>query len=45
MGALPPWRGDYHHDLNTQLTYWAYLASGLIHAALGAIHFCDAAGH
>ena len=19
--ALPPWKGDYHHDLNTQLTY------------------------
>ena len=27
-GKLPPWRGDYHHDLNTQLTYWAYLDSG-----------------
>ena len=27
-GALPPWKGDYHHDLNTQLTYWAYLAAG-----------------
>ncbi len=26
-GKLPPWHGDYHHDLNTQLTYWAYLAS------------------
>jgi alpha-L-fucosidase 2 len=21
-GALPPWKGDYHHDLNTQLCYW-----------------------
>jgi len=20
--SLPPWRGDYHHDLNTQMTYW-----------------------
>lgn len=27
-GKLPPWHGDYHHDLNTQLTYWACLASG-----------------
>lgn len=26
-GSLPPWHGDYHNDLNTQLTYWAYLAS------------------
>ncbi|MCK0158254.1 glycoside hydrolase family 95 protein [Cellulophaga sp. F20128] len=22
-GKLPPWKGDYHHDLNTQLSYWA----------------------
>lgn len=27
-GKLPPWKGDYHHDLNTQLTYWAYLTPG-----------------
>jgi alpha-L-fucosidase 2 len=26
-GKLPPWHGDYHNDLNTQLTYWSYLAS------------------
>ena len=19
---IPPWHGDYHHDLNTQLSYW-----------------------
>ena len=23
--AMPPWRGDYHHDTNTQLSYQAYL--------------------
>ncbi len=22
---LPPWRGDYHHDTNTELSYQAYL--------------------
>jgi alpha-L-fucosidase 2 len=22
---LPPWKGDYHHDLNTQMTYWPCL--------------------
>lgn len=27
-GKLPPWKGDYHHDLNTQMTYWAYLTAG-----------------
>ena len=21
-GGLPPWKGDYHHDMNTELTYW-----------------------
>ena len=21
-GKLPPWKGDLHHDLNTQLSYW-----------------------
>nr|WP_233164048.1 glycoside hydrolase family 95 protein [Snuella sedimenti] len=21
-GTIPPWKGDYHHDLNTQLSYW-----------------------
>lgn len=24
-GDLPPWKGDYHHDLNTQFTYVSYL--------------------
>ena len=23
--ALPPWKGDYHHDLNTQLQYQSFL--------------------
>ena len=21
-GNLPPWKGDFHHDLNTELSYW-----------------------
>lgn len=29
-GKLPPWKGDYHHDLNTQLSYWpAYIGNHL----------------
>lgn len=24
-GELPPWKGDYHHDLNTELCYYSYL--------------------
>jgi alpha-L-fucosidase 2 len=27
-GELPPWKGDYHHDLNTQMTYMGYQTSG-----------------
>jgi len=29
-GRLPPWKGDFHHDLNTQLSYWpAYKSNHL----------------
>lgn len=24
-GKLPPWKGDYHNDLNTQMSYYHYL--------------------
>jgi alpha-L-fucosidase 2 len=27
-GSLPPWKGDYHNDLNTQMTYIAYQTAG-----------------
>jgi len=27
-GNLPPWKGDFHHDLNTQTTYIAYGTAG-----------------
>jgi alpha-L-fucosidase 2 len=26
-GKLPPWKGDLHHDLNTQLSYWPAYSS------------------
>ena len=29
-GRIPPWKGDYHNDLNTQLSYWpAYAGNHL----------------
>jgi len=29
-GRLPPWKGDFHHDLNTQMSYWpGYTANHL----------------
>jgi len=27
-GELPPWKGDYHHDFNTQMTYMGYYGAG-----------------
>ena len=38
-GNLPPWHGDYHHDLNTELTYWAYLTSNRFDQGLNFIDF------
>lgn len=29
-GSLPPWKGDYHHDLNTQMSYTSYLKANRI---------------
>ena len=38
-GTLPPWKGDFHFDLNVQLTYWAYLESGRFDAGLPYLDF------
>ncbi len=33
-GNLPPWKGDFHNDLNTQLSYWpCYVSNHLEEAA------------
>ncbi|MCI0499199.1 MAG: glycoside hydrolase N-terminal domain-containing protein [Planctomycetales bacterium] len=37
-GGLPPWKGDFHHDLNTQMTYIAYHKAGLTDAGLSFIN-------
>ena len=31
-GRLPPWHGDYHNDMNTEMTYWAAGPAGHIEA-------------
>ena len=36
-GRLPPWKGDYHHDLNTQLSYWPSYSSNHLEEAMGYI--------
>jgi alpha-L-fucosidase 2 len=34
-GGLPPWKGDYHHDLNTQLSYWPCYSGNRLDEGLG----------
>jgi alpha-L-fucosidase 2 len=34
-GNLPPWKGDFHHDLNTQLSYWPGYASNHLDLTAG----------
>lgn len=33
-GRIPPWKGDYHHDLNTQLSYWPAYSSNHLEEGL-----------
>ena len=37
--ALPPWNGDYHNDMNTEMTYWAAGPAGCIEALEGFADF------
>lgn len=37
-GSLPPWKGDYHHDLNTQLSYWPSYTGNHLTEAMGYIN-------
>lgn len=37
-GKLPPWKGDYHHDLNTQLSYWPAYAGNRLDEGMGYLN-------
>lgn len=37
-GKLPPWKGDYHHDLNTQLSYWPTYIGNHLSEGLGYLN-------
>ncbi len=37
-GLLPPWKGDYHHDLNTQLSYWPAYTGNHLREGLGYLN-------
>ncbi|WP_394351346.1 glycosyl hydrolase family 95 catalytic domain-containing protein [Pontibacter russatus] len=36
---MPPWKGDYHHDLNTQLSYWPCYTSNHIDLGEGYLNW------
>ncbi|MEG0692698.1 MAG: hypothetical protein RR444_06415, partial [Oscillospiraceae bacterium] len=38
-GELPPWKGDYHNDLNTQMSYYHYLKANHIEEGESFIDF------
>ena len=39
-GRIPPWKGDFHHDLNTQLSYWpSYSGNHLVESMAYLDHF------
>lgn len=40
-GRIPPWKGDFHHDLNTQLSYWPAYSSNHLEEALGYLDHLD----
>lgn len=38
-GKLPPWKGDYHHDLNTELSYWPCYSGNHLDGGLGFLEW------
>jgi alpha-L-fucosidase 2 len=36
-GRLPPWKGDYHHDLNTELSYWPFYTANKLEYEKGFV--------
>jgi alpha-L-fucosidase 2 len=38
-GKLPPWKGDFHHDLNTQLSYWPAYAGNQLELEEGFLNW------
>ena len=40
-GRIPPWKGDYHHDLNTQLSYWPAYSANHLEEAMAYLDHLD----
>jgi alpha-L-fucosidase 2 len=41
-GRLPPWKGDFHHDLNTQLSYWSSYSANHLTEGMAYLDYLDA---
>ncbi len=44
-GKLPPWKGDFHHDLNTQLSYWPTYAGNHLELERGFLDWLNQHKH
>jgi alpha-L-fucosidase 2 len=40
-GKLPPWKGDFHHDLNTQLSYWPAYSANKLNQSMGFLDWLE----
>lgn len=40
-GRIPPWKGDFHHDLNTQLSYWPSYSANHLEEGMGYLNHLD----
>lgn len=40
-GRIAPWKGDYHHDLNTQLSYWPAYTANHLEEAMGYLNHLE----
>ena len=40
-GKLPPWKGDFHNDLNTQLSYWSSYSANHLTQEMGFIDWLE----
>jgi alpha-L-fucosidase 2 len=40
-GKLPPWKGDFHNDLNTQLSYWPAYSSNHLDEEINFINWLE----
>ncbi len=38
-GKMPPWKGDFHHDLNTQLSYWPAYSGNHLDLEIGFLNW------